>query len=520
MVKRILITTLFLLLFSLAAHAACSGSGTSWNCPAGSSTSDVSAAINSATDGATITFAAGSYTWSSQIGFSLTKGVTLICATPPNAIGAATVNPCTINASNSVLGSNQYSVNNTHFYRISGFTFNAPSGGQTIWFCSGGNCHGIFTQVRIDHNTFTYGTSGIAIFFGENASVTYSFGVIDHNAVTCTSGCAILMVIGTLNSSPIASELGTANNMFVEDNTITWTGQLTASNSGQGCMDSWGSAAIVWRHNTNTNCLVTAHGVTHAGGPDNIELYNNKLVLNNTDSNFTSGYRMFHHQGSNTFIAFNNSFSALSGHNGAAMDMAHYCSFPNCVDGGGATGLKQCDGTQSVDGNRAPTATYQGYPCYRQPGRDTHANYVPMYVWNNTWNDNGSMVTLNLGDFGTAPDYFPNHMQANRESFDAVSASAQTSPTSPFNGTTGMGFGTFANRPDTCTTSSETAFGHGAAGVGYFATDVGAQGTLYTCSATNTWTVFYTPYTYPHPLVSGGAAGAPSPPKNLAATVQ
>ena len=78
---------------------------------------------------------------------------------------------------------------------------------------------------------------------------------------------------------------------------------------------------------------------------------------------------------------------------------------------------------------------------------------------------------------------------------------AQTSPTSPFNGTSGVGFGTLANRPTTCTTH-----------VGYFATDQGSwntsgngfgQGQLYSCSATNTWTVLYTPYTYPHPLVSG-----------------
>jgi hypothetical protein len=45
-------------------------------------------------------------------------------------------------------------------------------------------------------------------------------------------------------------------------------------------------------------------------------------------------------------------------------------------------------------------------------------------------------------------------------------------------------------------------------GVGYFATDQGPQGTLYRCSATDTWTVHYIPYAYPHPLVSGlGAAG-------------
>jgi hypothetical protein len=28
------------------------------------------------------------------------------------------------------------------------------------------------------------------------------------------------------------------------------------------------------------------------------------------------------------------------------------------------------------------------------------------------------------------------------------------------------------------------------------------SGALYKCTATNTWTSYYTPYTYPHPLVT------------------
>jgi hypothetical protein len=80
----------------------------------------------------------------------------------------------------------------------------------------------------------------------------------------------------------------------------------------------------------------------------------------------------------------------------------------------------------------------------------------------------------------------------------------------------GVSCGTLVNLPATCTT-----------GVGYWATNqsctdltglVGANpttpisGTLYKCTATNTWTAYYTPLAYPHPL---RGEGRPMPPQHL-----
>ncbi len=61
-----------------------------------------------------------------------------------------------------------------------------------------------------------------------------------------------------------------------------------------------------------------------------------------------------------------------------------------------------------------------------------------------------------------------------------------------FDGTNGVGVGTFAKRPSTCVLPANAR-----TGVGYWATD---QSILYVATANNTWTVFFTPYTYPHPL--------------------
>jgi len=505
------LVTVVLFFLPSDATAACTGSGASWNCNAGSSSSDVQNAINSTSDGATITFATGSYNWNSTINFSNNTGVTLICATAGG---------CAVSTNTTALGmTGTLSGNNTHFYRISGFNWTESNAGALmIWFYGAGTLN----QFRIDHNSMSGPSGSQLIFLGEETTIGHFYGVIDHNTVNCSGNCIFFQWIGAVNSSPPPDELGTANNVFLEDNTMTVT---TMDNAGAGCMDAWGGdASVVWRHNTTTNCLVTTHGVTHNGGPASVELYNNHLIQN-SGSVVPDCYRCFHHQGSGMFVAFGNSFTAFSGKNASALDMAHYRSYANGPSSDG--NMPTCNGTQSIDGNRSPSTTWYGYPCWRQPGRDSFGKYKPMYVWNNSWSDTRAQVPMNFDDFGGAPppscttgasgncDYFQTQMKVDREGYNAVSASAQDSSSSPFNGTTGMGFGTLANRPTTCTTNTE-----GGAGVGYFATDQGSQGTLYTCSATNNWTTYYAPYTYPHPLVTGGGEQQPAPPTGLQATVQ
>lgn len=510
-----LLLPLFLLFAASPSFAQCTGGGTTWACPSGTTPAQVNAALNSATDGATLTFANGTYTWGGTIiDYFNTKGATLICA-----MGST----CTVNVSSgTAVGMGQFATGtNTKLYRFSGFTVNYAGNNFLIWAphsnsCGSGGSPCVMTNWRIDHNNFVFsngGGGGVVFAAADTGSVFYLYGVMDHNVFTSPSSAQLFYDAGATNSAPAASAIGTINNFFVEDNTITIT---TMTNAGQSCMDSWGGARIVWRHNSETNCLGASHGVTHAGGPDNFEVYNNNLIVNagSVSAGVGDGYRLFHHQGSNEMMVFNNVLTAFSGHSGAALDLLHYRDYgPPPSPNGSIDGLVAfCDGTQGIDGNRTPTATYRGYPCWRQPGRDpANGHYMPIYVWNNYWSDDNSQVLLNVGDgsYGS-PDYFAQHMVANRDWFNSVSAMAQTSATSPFNGTTGMGFGTLARRPTTCTTSTETAFGAGAGGVGYFATDSGAQGTLYTCSATNTWSVYYQPFTYPYPGSGGGGSPAVS----------
>ena len=157
----------------------------------------------------------------------------------------------------------------------------------------------------------------------------------------------------------------------------------------------------------------------------------------------------------------------------------------------------------------------RAFICGDQPGRG-QGNYVsgtpplpaaalsqnlsPIYEWNDS---------AGTGVIGVWKVDDTARLISNRDFYpESQNQTAQISSTSPFNGTSGTGHGTLADLPTTCTT-----------GVGYWATDQGnwnqsglpvtgagtgvgqgSQGELFKCTSTNTWTLGYTPYTYPHPL--------------------
>ncbi len=465
--------------------AACSGSGTSWTCTAGSTSAQVNSALDNAADGATITFAAGSYSWS---GISLNNidGVTLICATS----GA-----CNVSVSGDFITRDYIPSDVTGLIRISGFNFSGSVSSGGIWIYGARNIR----QLRIDHNTFSIGAGQIAILLGETSSAGCVYGVIDHNTFTGTNNFMALKAL-TCGSTWVTGLQGSANNIFFEDNTVSFTNN---SDLGTGAVDAWRATGIVVRYNSITNSRIVNHSLCH-GGPANSEVYNN--VVTSPTGN-PAQYRNIHFQGSGEIIVWGNTVGGTSaGH----IAIQHYRSDASQMPQGDCTASTICDGTETAyaDENRSPVTTYRGYRCWHQPGSDGSGALKPVYLWNNR-NASGARVAVSIESGG----YIENHFAQNRDWYEAASTSAQSSPTSPFNGTSGVGFGTLANRPTTCTTGTESG-----GGVGYFATDQGTQGVLYRCSATNTWTVHYTPYTYPHPLQT--VAGQTAPPTGLQAIPQ
>ena len=115
-----------------------------------------------------------------------------------------------------------------------------------------------------------------------------------------------------------------------------------------------------------------------------------------------------------------------------------------------------------------------------------HQLLEPVYCWNNSLNG-----VLN-SPVATVASPYPT-VRENRDYYNYAASvgGAQT---------VGVGSGAIADRPTSCTP-----------GVAYWATNQGGgdatldglHGQLYVCTAPNTWSLYYKPYTYPHPLVSG-----------------
>lgn len=489
-------------LWTANAEAACSGSGLTWTCQEGSTIADVETAMSSASDGAVITFASGSYTWNTGIldAFSSAKGVTLICEA---------VQTCDITLSTSLMLRIAYSGDNDKLYRFSGFNLTGS--------CSSGNCIQIYhatsgatidrlRKFRFDHNRLTnlnIGNDGFR--FAQIGAIDRGgevYGVVDHNTVTAAQAHIFFHTMGDGGVGSVvwgASARGTENALYFEDNTLTFTDDGLPL---YHCNDAWHSGKYVWRYNTVTNCRVATHGVLH-GGVKLFEVYRNTITGNSGGNRtWNDCWRCIHSQGSGEIYVFQNKFYGASTVRSGAIVVQHYRS-----DSANSGTYGVCDGTQSVDGNTAPEATYRGWPCLAQPGRmevggtPSWGKLAPMFAFGNTSGHDNTIRNITVESSG----YIANHLVANRDYYNAVNATAQISPSTPFNGTTGMGYGTLANRPTTCTHMTAPDGDEGG-GVMYWATDQGSwnlsgpSGVLYRCSAANIWTVHYTPYTYPHPL--------------------
>lgn len=144
--------------------------------------------------------------------------------------------------------------------------------------------------------------------------------------------------------------------------------------------------------------------------------------------------------------------------------------------------------------NGDPYAITSATQCLDQPAISAGADFMGAATPSIFPNSQTLDATYSWNNSGTAG----NQGEISADSLNIIVNRNFYIPVSPFTGATGIGSGPLASMPATCTPQ-----------VAWWATDQGSwnqsgnsfgQGVLYICTAPNTWTPSYTPFTYPHPL--------------------
>ena len=450
-------------------------------------------------DGDTITVPAGTFPWTT--GVRISKAITLQGA----GVGQTIVRD---GVQSSQLINWQLSPNGVA--RITGIEFQdggrvnvgtAPGG---IIHITGSNTNG--SQFRFDHNKWTdlYG------YFVTDTVI----GVIDHNTVLVGQRVSEwIYPYGNLWNGAVFGDgswaapanWGSSQFLFIEDNVFTdsntvFEGQLT---------DAFNGARFVVRHNTITNLVVGNHGTETPGRGRSgraEEVYNNTFDCNHVNrfvANARGGTMLFHHNtitncggagASNptlTSVRMLGPFSPWGGADGTnGWDQNN---FGNPFYSGTLTAVS--GNTVTINGAGWPTNRWIGYTLKRNAGGFS-------YIQSNTSNT----ITFANDLFGNHPPYaIGNVIVINKvdQSLDQAGA-GQGTLISSGNPTPPPGFNQVAEPCYSWNNMNDGSpfnnFDPGTANI--------QQGIHY---FNNTIPTGYTPYTYPHPLVTGAPTPTPTP---------
>jgi len=484
---------------------------------------DVSSAVALAADGDTVIIPAGTVSWLSKL--TITKGITLQGATTvdttgaggPNVTGSA--NDQTIILDNVVRDSGgnapivDITSTPTQSFRLSGITFRA--GSLTTGTNNGAiRLHGLSTSVRLDHLHLD-GLYQDAITNFDGAT-----GVIDHclfdekqRSLSVVNGAGTWGGASNGDGSwADDAHWGTDKFMFIEDCIVN--NYLSVQTNG--AIDTIAGARYVARYNTLHNTFAYSHGTESGGrrrGSRAIEMYRNtfQLTFSAPAGSLRAGGLLLHD---------NNYVGSVTN----PISVRVYREFDTFAVWGGASGVNGWDNndpanpyvTGTVTSATAETMTdtsknwapnqWAGYILYNST---TTAVNRSSYIKSNTSNTITYAYDTTFGvnlHFNAGDGYAINKVLAALDQPGRGKGDLLTGYT-PVNSVTGT-----------------VSWPHQALEPIYYWNNKlnGSNFPLTAADPTvregiefyNTPMPGYTPFTYPHPLVSG-ASTAPAPPQNL-----
>lgn len=409
-------------------------------------TTTVQNQINAASNGDTVTITPAdcTATWNTVVTKSSSKYITL-------DFNGATITcgtPCTSNNSPIL----RVTTTSAGPDRVTGFNFISSNGSDALEVFMEVVTAANDERFRIDHCSF----DGDAIGFHLQVSGP-GYGLIDHCTFLWEGNNEVIQHEGYGSGSHTGWTVdvtpGSLDALYVEDS--TFTNRITGAFQGGKTLSAYG-AKTVYRFNV-LNCMqLDVHGTAGSVGGRYWEHYHNthnaQPNCNNVDK--------WHQIRAGTGMIFNNTFGAGTNNGNGAIILWEEDSgtYPLLFQ----VGRGKCSAN----------------PC--TSGGSSNMALDPAYIWGN------ENPPLNVG----VDEVTGSTIVRDRDYYEDANG--------------GVGVGAIGSRSSTCTT-----------GQAYWATDegewwaanAGADGRLYKCTATNTWTLYYTPATYPHTLQGAGGGG-------------
>jgi hypothetical protein len=443
---------------------------------------DVQNAVNSASRGDTVTIPAGSCNWSSAL--NITKALTL------KGAGVGNTNISSNLSSDYLISYIPSSASNDSnvLFRITGFTFdfgnnNTRSG---IRIENNGTSYpNSLNKIRIDNNSFknldftNTTNTGFAIVVRGLA-----YGVIDNNTFEGDIRISLLGIQGTsygrLNWDNEVWAFGSANNIYIEDNTFN----QTKLNSDQYISSGWGGKYVVRYNQFNQ---VYPHSWKNG-----FDSHGNNIGIR-----AAFGYEAY----GNKFTAPDNCVMSIADCRGGKC-LVFYNRVVTATNTLGQIHLREelADKATNVDTKTfCPSGTlYSGTFTCGMDGKPQHVSHT--YFFNNRYGTTAGAGRLIAATIDNNPSW-ANGLVENTDFFDDNGSCTASICSS------GVGCG------------SDTPMGTCTTGTAYWKADQSCSevpsgsigknpsqpisGTLYRCGQTNKWTPYFTPYTYPHPLREG-----------------